>query len=141
MTYSSSIIKYLSRLGKSNAHVNPDQKSNTGKQLGDIYLWQTASDFCKKQLKSAWALAEASELVPDKDKLRADPVGDHILHHSKKFTLTSKVTNPRRSFDKEEFMKRVGRKYKIPAAELVTISQACIKEGNPAVTLKVLEIE
>ena len=141
MTYHSNIIKYISRLGKANSHQNPDQKSNTGAQLGNIYLWQTAKSFCDKQLKSAYAIAESTDLIPNKEKLREEPAGEYVIHNSKSFTLTSKISNPRKSFDQEEFMQRVAKKYKIPVPDLFTIALDCKKEGNPSVTLRVLEIE
>lgn len=139
MTHKGAILKYLRGLGKRNGHVNPDSKDNMGQYLGEIFMWSVAKKFVDDEYKKAWETVETVGLVPDKDKLRQSPDTEKQLFESPSYACNAKVSKPMRRFKKDVFIGRLAKKYKLDAAELKMLADSCMEEGNPSVSLSVVE--
>lgn len=69
-----------------------------------------------------------------KEKL-SEPCEQFLLNEINNVKIFAKVTSPRKSFDKDEFIKAVSDKYEISAFELHEIAQNCEKESAAPVSL------
>lgn len=141
LNHKASIIKAISRLGETNGTKNPDERHNVGSLLGEIYLWQVATDIASDRLKAAWKELEAEELLPSDDKLRTDVEGELVALQSPHFSLQIKVAKPRESFDKDMFIEKASKKFKIDKHKLIELSRECVKLSKAPLTKKVLEAE
>lgn len=63
---------------------------------------------------------------------------DHIdLEATGGFNLSAKVSAPRTSFDKDEFIKQIAAKYTIPRAELIALAAKTTKQSAAPVSFTV----
>lgn len=69
-----------------------------------------------------------------KEKLQT-PCEQFLLNEIPQVKVFAKVTNPRKSFDKDEFIKAVSDKYDISAFELHEIAANCEKSSATPVSL------
>lgn len=139
MKYRQSIQKALDRIPMNNGTRNPDQ-SNIGGVIGEAYLWDTVQELAASKSKAAWDTMEKEGFIPPKDLLREKGSGEVSLVSSDNFTVISKVTAPRASFDKDAFIDLVAKKFKIDKHKLVEASKSCTKESRAPVSLKIMEI-
>jgi len=136
MSYETTIVKALSRLGK-NGTENPDSKHNTGRLLGEAYMWDQVEKYAKARSAAIWKEMEKEGLVPDKKTL--DP-GDHQLSDSPSFAVFAKVTQPIKRFDGDELANLLARsKYKVPLSTTKEMIDQARVPGNPAVRMVVVE--
>lgn len=127
MSYETTLAKALSRLGK-NGTENPDAKHNTGRLLGEAYMWDQVEKYAKGKSDAAWKAMAKEGLVPDKKSL--DP-GDHQLADSPSFAIFAKVTQPIRRFDGDELANLLAKsKYKVP----VSTTKELIEEAKVPTT-------
>ena len=136
MSYESTIIKAISRLGK-NGTENPDAKHNTGRLLGDAFMWGAVARYAKQREDAVWKALEKEEVVPDKKTLAP---GDHQLADSPSFAIFARVTQPVRTFSGDELAGLLEKsKYKVPiSATKEFIDQAKVPTSS-RVTMKVVE--
>ena len=80
-----------------------------------------------KELKNSFAtkLAEASPNTPI-ELDRCDP-----------FILSAKVSNPRKSFDKDAFIKALAKKYDLSMIELQNLAKETVKESTAPVSFEI----
>lgn len=140
MSYKAEILKAITRFGTTNGTKNPDERSNTGRLLGEVFLWETAKDFCASREKAAWAALESMELF-DPDELRESGPAESIVTKSPNFALSVKVSNPRMMFDKDLFIERVAEAFKIDKHKLIEIATQAKTPSKPPLSKKVLEVE
>jgi hypothetical protein len=127
MSYETTIVKALSRLGK-NGTENPDAKHNVGSLLGEAYMWDQVEKYAKNKSDAAWKAMEKEGLVPDKKSL--DP-GEYQLADSPSFAIFAKVTQPIRRFDGQELANLLAKsKYKVP----VSTTKELIEEAKVPTT-------
>jgi hypothetical protein len=138
-TYSTEINKALARLGTTNGTKNPDERHNTGALLGDAYLWQQVSDYADTKLKSSKAALEANGIVPNKEALRSAGRSEAIIAESPTFAFVAKVAKPQERFNRDEFITRVAKKFKLKEAELRTIALASTKTTEAPVSTSIVE--
>lgn len=119
---------------------NPDRGSNTGKFLFDIFVWQEVSSLADKRLRDAWKAAqvESSVVEPD-DVLREKGPGDHITEETDHFSLYVKISEGRKAINRDLFIEKVAKRYKLKVADLEKIAETCRVEGTRACTKRVLE--
>lgn len=115
----------------------PD-RSNTGKLLWDIYLWQSVLAHAKKQHEKAWRAATANQLIPEDDELRKS-LGERIVLQTEKLACVVRVDPPRAYFDKEAFIFLLVKKYKLDFEEVVSLANECNKGTTPVLTKRVAE--
>lgn len=118
---------------------NPDRKSNTGNLLYRAFVLQTLASLAESGLKATWKSMETEGLLPDDEQLRAVP-GERIITESSHFSLMVKVSAPREVFDRDIFIARVAKKYKIPAASLAALAEQCYASSKAPLSRKVLEV-
>jgi hypothetical protein len=115
---------------------NPDSTHNTGRMIGQAYLWDIVESIAKKHSNSIWDRLEKDGVI-SRDNL--DP-GAHELADTPHFVLSAKVTNPVRRFDDDEMAHLLKKsKYKVP--EPITkqfIDQAKIPKKS-TVTMTITE--
>jgi len=116
-----------------------DRKSNIGKYLQDIFVWQEVNKLAADSLKEAWATAQTSGALPFDDELRNKGEGEHIVTESDMFSLVTKVMAPRQNFDRDLFIEKVAKKFKIPVATLTALADASKVDGKAALSKRVLE--
>jgi hypothetical protein len=135
------IVKAVSRIGETNGTKNPDSKNNVGNYLGDIYLWQVVGEIAADRLKAAWNYLNSDKLMPDDDHLRANVEGEIVALKSPTFALQVKVAKPRESFDKDLFIEKASKRFKIDKHKLLELSMECTKQSKAPLTKKVLELK
>ena len=60
-----------------------------------------------------------------------------VLDTSSNMTLTAKVTKPRQTFNKDEFIKQVAEQYALSISELQTLAGSTVKNSSAPVSLNV----
>ena len=126
------------------AYPNPDRKdkSNAGRMLHEIWIWQECASLAASAEKAAWQAAQLGDhsLIPPDAELRED-TGESIVADSDSYSCLVRVDAPRATFDKETFIAIVSREYKIPAAELLRVVERSTKEGTAPLTKRVVPAE
>jgi hypothetical protein len=136
MSYESEISRALGRLGK-NGTENPDAKHNTGKLIGEAFLWERVAKFAENKAKAVWTAMEKEGLIPDKRTL--DP-GDHELAYSPSFTVIAKATQPVKRFDPDEMANLMAKsKYKVPVSTTKEFLEMAKVPTKPVVSMKIVE--
>jgi hypothetical protein len=121
--------------------INPD-RSNSGKQLWEVYFWQVVADLADARYKAGWELLQkAGGLVDSDEGLRDLTTGEHIAAESNKFSVLVTVSKPRRKFDREKFAKDAARKFEVSIEKVEALIEKCIIPGNPALTKRIIEID
>lgn len=114
----------------------PDKKSNVGALLWDIYIWQNVNSLAKKKLEQAWKVIEADKLIPDDDTLRAVQ-GERVILQTENLSCVIKVEPPRKIFDKDKFILRLSKKYKLPIEDLNRMAGRCYVDTKTVLTKRV----
>lgn len=115
-------------------------KSNAGPILAEIYKWQEACDYAKKRLEAAWKEAQAKGgVVPADDDIRDMEPGEHIIAKGKVFACFVKLNNPSNRFDKETFIRKLSKKYKISIDDLEALAKVSTIEAKGQLTKKIIE--
>ena len=136
MSYETTIIKALSRLGK-NGTENPDSKHNTGRLLGEAYMWDQVEKYAKARSTAVWKEMEKEGLVPDKKTL--DP-GEYACADIPSFAVFAKVTQPIRRFNGDELANKLAKsKYKVPVSTTKELIEEAKMPTNPSVRMVVVE--
>ena len=97
-------------------------------QVQKLYMYHTVSGVAKRYEKVADEIKEAFE-----HRLK-EPMPATQLLVTSGVTLTAKVNNPRESFDKDEFIKKVAEKYEISAADLHNLAKITVKKSTPPIS-------
>lgn len=135
ITFIASIHKILSTLTDQCDKINPDQKSNQGRLIGRALFWDTIEAYAKKQSELAWKVLETEEIVETGDL----PAGNHELARSPRFTVTCKVSEPRKGFKPEVLMAALKKKYKVPEPASREMIEAAKVPGKGTKTLTIIE--
>jgi len=136
MSYETDIIKALSKFG-TNSTTNPDAKSNTGRLLGEAFMWDRIEAYASNRSATRWAALEKEGHIPDKKTL--DP-GDHQLAQSPNFAIFARVTQPVKRFNADELAILLAKsKYKVPISTTKEMIDAAKIPSTSMVTMKVVE--
>lgn len=136
VTFQASILKELSVIAEKLQKVNPDQKSNTGRQIGQAFLWDAIQSYAKKQSDAAWDALETEEII---DNYKSLEEGEFHLGESPRFVITVKVSKPRQERDDEKLAAELKKRYKIPEAVTKDLLAKCKKDGSRNRTLSIVE--
>lgn len=117
----------------------PAEASNVAAALYDIFFWQEVSSLAKDMLEKAWTSNVECGAVPDDDAMRAAGIGERIVAESKHFSCVATVQAPRSNFDRELFLKRLSKRYKLPVSALETLADDCKKPSTPPLRKRVVE--
>lgn len=134
MKYSAMIANFL----ESTKSLKFPDRSNVAKILWQTYLWQEICSRATKTERACWKSLQEQKLLPDDDELRKLR-GEHILLDTNTLACVIKVEDPRDMFDRDLFIKKVARKYKIKETELVTIAEKCVKPSKAKLTKRIAE--
>lgn len=140
MSYKAEILKAFGRLG-SNGTKNPDERSNVGRYLGEIFLWDYAAELCSSKAREAWRLLAADQIISSDDELRATIEAETVIAKSPHFAMSVKVGNPRMMFDQERFIDAISSKFKIDKHKLVELAKECKSPSRAPLSKKVIEID
>lgn len=136
ITFQAAILKEITALAEKLMKLNPDNKSNTGRLLGEAYAWDQIATYAEKQAKLKMASLIADEILDDPKK---QVEGDCVLGESPKFTVTCKVSAPRKTFDLAKFGAALKKKYKIPEAITNDFYEKSKSDGSSNRTVKIIE--
>src|SRR5262249_15723758 len=103
----------------------PVDSSNNAHYIWSIFYWQVVSENATKALKSAWERAVADGVVENDDQLRALGAGEHMLIDTNHFSVLASITKPRMLFDRDLFVEKVARKYKLEKSKLRAMAEEC----------------
>jgi hypothetical protein len=140
MTIASQLSKMLTIIGKPDGVRNPDGKLKIGQLLFDIYVWQELQKHATSQCKRAWAEAVSKGSIDNDDALR-EQGGEHTVQLTPHFALQVKVQPGRELFDKDEFIRRVAKKYDLRVSALELLANDCKCESKPSLSKKVIELQ
>lgn len=117
----------------------PDKKY---KLLGEIFVWQEMETYAKARKEAAWKAAQdIGGLIDSDEDLREYIKGEEIVFETAHFSCIVKVSEARERFDRDTFIKRVAKKYKIPAPDLVKMSDRCKCYSLAPLTKRVIEYD
>ena|SRR5258705_4575637 len=137
MSYKVAIAKALSRLG-SNGTVNPDQKHNQGRMLGEAYLWREVEAYAKSKSEAAWRVLEREGIAPNKDTI--EPGTEVEFGFSPSFVGIAKATQPVKRFDGDELAMLLAKsKWKVPVSAAKEMISDAKVPTKPMVSMKIIE--
>jgi hypothetical protein len=105
----------------------PSNRPEMQKVLVELHLAKECAAVAK-------AHKDAAEKAIIKEFGKPTEVGEHSIVIANPIRLTAKVTSPRKSFDKDKFIKAVSETYHIPQSELVNLASGCVKESKAPVS-------
>jgi len=133
MSYQVKIISALNRLGL-NGTANPDGTHNSGRLLGEAFLWDEVVRYAEARSKKAWQALETEGHIT-----RPDEPGEYSLVVSPSFAVTAKVSNPVRRFNVNALAKVLKQKYKVPEPVTVELCEQAKVPTKSSVTYTVAE--
>lgn len=137
MSYEVDIIKALSKLG-SNGTINPDQKHNQGRLLGEAFMWDAVEKYAKGKSEAAWKALEKEGICPEKSTV--EPSTESEFGFSPSFVGVVKASKPVEKFDPETFAGILNRgKYRVPVSYTKEALSDAKVPGNPKVSYKIIE--
>jgi hypothetical protein len=116
----------------------PSRMNNRDTLLCDVYIWQEAMILAKRHYDDA--IKDLATLVPSDENLRRLGVGEHTIEPGNAFAFLAKISKPRETFDKDAFIATVARKFRVPVAKLEAVAEVSKKEGNAALSKRVIEL-
>lgn len=116
-----------------------DKQDNIDPLLAAVWIAQETKRWADVQLAVAWAQAQEAGLVPIDEALRALGHGSHMVCQSATFCVTAEVASPRDVFDKEEFLERAPRRFRVGRKKLLELVNECTKKSLAPLTKRVLE--
>lgn len=124
------------------SYTNPEPRSNEGRLLHDIWVWQEVAALAGAAEKAAWQAAQLGDdaLIPTDAELRGK-AGEAIVADSAAYSCIVRVDGPRKSFDRDTFIALVARKFKIPAADIAQLAELAKVEGASPLTKRVVPAE
>lgn len=121
--------------------INPD-RSNSGKQLWNVYFWQVVAELAEAREKAAWESVQGSDgLVDDDEALRALTIGEHIAAESNKFSVLVKVSTPRKNLDRDKMVQELARKFRIASDKIEAVIEKCKVPGKASLQKRIVELE
>jgi hypothetical protein len=136
VSYQAEIAKALGRLGK-NGTENPDNKHNSGKLLGEAFMWEAVEKYAKAKGDAAWQALMREGIIPNKKDLQE---GEHELAYSPSFVAIARVSAPVKRFKIEEMAKLMREsKYKVPESTTIEMADRAKVPSTSAVSLKIIE--
>lgn len=109
ITFTATIFNELTKLKTKLDDKNPDTKSNTGRLVGRAHMWDQIAKYAKKQSELAWGVLEKEEIVS-----YVESPGIHRLAESPHFTVTDRVSEPRKAFNADALAEALKKRYKVP---------------------------
>lgn len=123
MSFQAEIVKHLNKIADVCDKKNPDQKHNTGRQLGLVFFWSMIEKYAEAKKKDAWSYLVDNGVIEDTSTY--DP-GDYSLAESPHFCATAKVSKPVKRFDGEYLAQQLNKRYKVP----VPVAKEMIEEAK-----------
>jgi hypothetical protein len=119
----------------------PELRKNEGTLYVHTFLWQELSSVADDKLKKAWAAAQGKDgVIETDDEMRARGLGEHIVSESGSFSCVAKVTTPRKTLDRDEFIAKAALAFKVKPALVIALLESCSKEGKYPLTKRILEV-
>jgi len=136
VTFQATVLKELTQLMEKLEKLNPDTRSNTGRRLGKAFMLKMISTYADKQYDNEMKVLNEEKIIDDPAKLTE---GDYVLGESPKFTVTCKVSAPRRSFDPDVLALMLKKRYKVPEPISKDFIEKSKTPGSSNKTIKILE--
>lgn len=135
MSFKLAIHKALAKFG-SNGTTVPDT-SNTGKLVGEAYMWDEIASYAKKKSEQLWGRLEADGIIEPPDNTTAS---ESVLYKSKSFIVNAKVSNPVKRFNPSVLAKALNKKYKVPIPVAIQMIEEAKIGTKGTVTLSIVEL-
>ena len=135
MSYEVDINRKLTRFD-----VASPERTNVGQFIAKRFLWTKVEKFAKEKVKEIDKLMVQDKLVPPDDELRSNGESEKILVKTPNFVFTAKITNPRQTFNKEEFIERLCREFKLDKSKVRKLSEECVKLSVAPLSKNVIEV-
>lgn len=113
--------------------------SSTASNLTSILVWQETLRIAAAKFKAAWDYPQSEGILPTDDVMRQLGEGEHVVERAGNIVLMAKVSKPREGFDRDLFIRRVAKKYKLPISDIEELAEASYTEGNPSLSKRVVE--
>lgn len=128
------ILKVLGNAVRELEKLAPDQRSNVGKTLASMYIWDEIAKLAKRRSDDLWDRAA-------KDLYTTDALnpGVHTLAESPAFMLVAKISEPVRRFSAEELAKLMKAKYKVPEPMTRQLCDEAKVPTKSSVSLSIME--
>lgn len=126
------IVQTINKATTDLMQANPDTKHNTGRQLGEAYMWDEIEKYAAAMSKRVWEKLESDKVITTTDLTP----GGHMIADAPHFTIMAEVTQPVRRFSGDALAKWLEKEKKIPIivtkeqiekAKLPTTSQVKLK--------------
>jgi hypothetical protein len=130
------ILKHLNLLGSIGHETAIPDRTNTGKLLGEYFLYNEVRKWAEARSERAWKTLLSQGLVEDPAKL---PPGDHGLATSTHFILSAKVSQPVRRFDAAVLAAELKKKYKVPESSTIELCEKAKVPTKPQCTKTIAE--
>lgn len=114
--------------------------NNKDPALYTMFFWQEVSAYADAELKKAAKALTDDDLVPGDAQLRAHEEGEHTILSGAKFAFCIKVSAPRETFDKDDFLVTAPRHFRIAADKLKAFVDLCVKKSAAPLSKRVMEI-
>lgn len=109
ISYLAKITKFLTGLPP-----NPDSTHNTGRALGEAYMWRAVAKYAEACAERAMKEMVREGIIPNREESPLDP-GEHDLASSPHFACSVKVSQPIERFNPDDLAMSLARsKYKVP---------------------------
>jgi len=121
------------------ADIPSPEKSKVGVLFHEAFIWQEASKAAEKELADRWKAIDAAKIIPSKDLLREEILGEKNVKDTECYSCIVKVSLPSQKFSLEDFISALTKKYKLSALELTQIADNCKSEGTASVSRRIVE--
>lgn len=140
MKISETLEALFDSFGTTKSGVFNKDKGNLGAVLFELFVWQYVENAAKRRRERAWKSAQdVGSVIPKDEELRKMALGEHIVAESDLFSCVVKIGEPRMTFSRDEFIKRVAAKYKLSVKNLAMLADECKVESEPVLTKRVVE--
>lgn len=137
MNVATQLKRLLDRIG---TDIPPPDKTNTGRVLFGIYIWQELERYASQRIKEAWTNAQCPDGICEADDLlRQFPPGEREVTSSKSFSLVVEVKKPAMRVNNEQFLAKLAKRFKVTVPEIEAIAETCKVENKPSLTKRVIE--
>jgi|SRR5882762_1470256 len=134
-SYLAKIIARMNMLTIALIELNPDAKHNTGRLIGEHFMWDQIAKYAKAMSDKTWKELEDQHEIDTEDLVQ----GDHLLVQVPHFVITASASAPVKRFNGGKFVADLKEKYKIPEIVTKELLDKAKVGTKSSVTIKVVE--
>lgn len=135
ISYAAQIERKLGELGK-NGTKNPDEKHNTGRILGEIFMWERVRKHAEGMVKEKWEELTKEGHLEGLEQL--DP-GQYDMTSSPSFTCTALISQPVNRFSANVLAAAMKKRFRVPEHVTLEMVEDAKVPTKSTVTKRVIE--